>query len=178
MKILQMLFFGTLSLFLVSCSQSVPTPQTENTASVRINVASTDGKSALTFWRSIDAQGNKGKRFSIGGASSFGLLSNSNFKKAQYETLELDAGIYYLDSFQIQEGKRFIVSEQKHYTARNGWDDKANKPFFLAFSVKEGENLELPPIVIKADVKNNKINIYIQDGANKGRLVIGTKISE
>lgn len=139
-------------LFVVSCATN--SVKTQNPATVSFDFEG-NGKSALTFWRKINPDGTKDSVFSVGGNTKAALMMNSGFKYPESETIKLDAGTYYLDSFQIDNNNGFIVSESGHYLMRNGWDKANNKPYFLSFTVKEGETLVLPRVNIKAEVIGN-----------------------
>jgi hypothetical protein len=143
-KLLSCLF---VILFVVSCATN--SVKTENPAFVSFDFEG-NGKSALTFWRKINSDGTKGSVFSVGGNTRVALMMNNGFKNPKSETIKLDVGTYYLDSFQIDYSNGYIVSEGKHYLMRNGWDKKNNKPYFLAFTVKEGETLVLPKVKVVA----------------------------
>lgn len=104
--------------------------------------------SALTFWRKINDDGSKGKRFSVGGSSKASLFMNSGFSKPFEQTVNLEPGTYYLDSFQIVVKEGFLVSQNKHFAMRNGWDDTNKKPLYLSFTIEEGKDLILPQIEI------------------------------
>ncbi|PAF46892.1 hypothetical protein BKH41_08470 [Helicobacter sp. 12S02232-10] len=132
---------------LASCAiYSVKTP---DPAIVSICVEH-QGISVLTFWRKLNADGTKGQRFSVGGNSRLKLIMNTGFKKAYTETLKLDAGTYYLDSYQIDLGNsQFLISQDGAFNERNGWDDKNSKPLYVSFEVKPNQHLTLPPINIE-----------------------------
>jgi hypothetical protein len=138
---------------LSACSM-MPTATPENAASVTFGLKDTDGESVLTFWRKIDANGEKGSRFSIGGTSKVGLIMNMGFDSYAPIAKELAPGTYFLDSFQVNSGQKFCTSEGGHYMLRNGWDDATNKPLFVSFTVKENQNLTLPVITFAADCKS------------------------
>lgn len=151
MKNLSVIIAG--AIVLTACAMA-PTAQSTNPANVTFGLKDSDGESVLTFWRKIDSDGTKGGRFSVGGTSTAGLIMNTGF--SNYESIEkqLDAGTYFLDSFQVNSGDKFCVSEAGHYMFRNGWDDKNNKPLFVSFNVKEGQTVKLPVITFANDCKS------------------------
>jgi hypothetical protein len=104
----------------------------------------------ITFFRKIEADGTKGDRFMIG-QSQANALMNMPVGAFAPETVLLEPGTYYLDSFQVSvDDSTFCVSEKGHYSQRNGWDDAANQPLFLSFTVKHGESLVLPEVIFTA----------------------------
>lgn len=143
---------------ILSCAR-IPKPLTANPATITANFAGffydtksdrTTIKSALTYWRKINPDGSKGDRFAIGGANAFNrAINTTRFRKVRDEVITLDAGTYYLDSFEIEAPKAIAISQKGDYTKREGWDMLNNKPRFLGFVVKEDEHLVLPQIVFK-----------------------------
>ncbi|MCL2485213.1 MAG: hypothetical protein FWF00_03075 [Endomicrobia bacterium] len=154
MKKIVLLMFSIL-IGLSACA-TVPKPSKEAQSAAVTFYFSGNGLSALTFWRKINDDGSKGKRFSVGGASKASLLMNGGFKKPFEETIDLEAGTYYLDSFQISAKDGFIVSQIGHYLSRNGWDDAENKPKYLSFTVEGGKDLVLPKVEIIPVRKDKK----------------------
>ena len=162
-------------IFAVSCATN--SVKTNNPAQVVFDFEGNE-KLALTFWRKINPDGTKGSVFSVGGASKSALMLNMGFKDPEQETIKLDAGTYFLDSFQIVDSNGFIVSEGKHYLLRNGWDKDKNKPYFLSFSVKEGETLVLPKVKIIAK-KDGKNAIFRFEFVDKNNIfTIGEKAKQ
>lgn len=163
----KILFCLVTMLLVASCAMN--SVKTTNPAQVSFNFEG-NGYSALTFWRKINPDGSKGSVFSVGGNSRANLMLNMGFKQPQTEIMNLDAGTYFLDSFQITDTETggFIVSEGKHYLFRNGWDKGKNKPHFLSFTVKEGETLTLPKVVIlaKKDGSNATFRFEFEDKDN------------
>ncbi|MDR2884060.1 MAG: hypothetical protein LBV09_03025 [Deferribacteraceae bacterium] len=142
------------SIFFTACAAKSPvsqdTPQADKTLSqVIFNFKSSyNDRSVLTFWRKIEADGTKGERFFVGGGTTFSLMMNLPFPPFAPKTVELEAGRYYLDSYQVPiEGGKYCVSEGTHYTQRNGWDDTKGQPKYLSFTVEEGSGLTLPEVV-------------------------------
>jgi hypothetical protein len=155
---LSFLFMIT-SLFICGCAMLTEyRVKTTNPASVDFYFEG-NGKSALTFWRKMEADGKKGKIFYVGGNSKGALMMNAGFRDPYLESVLLDEGIYYLDSYQIADGKGFIVSEFGHYLMRNGLDKKTKEPRYLSFEVKAGERLELPRV--KIEVKEQSEGKYL-----------------
>ena len=150
------------ALVLCSCATK-PKVVSEHSSTVVINTKSSYNDTAvLTFWRKIEADGTKGKRFSSGISQMTGIL-NMNFPKAKPDTVPLDPGTYFLDSYQVpMGGGKDCISEGVHYTARNGWDDKNNAPHYVSFTVKEGQTLNLPEIIFTgcAAEFDNTDNVY------------------
>lgn len=161
-------------LSIAACAMA-PKPQSENSAQVTFKFSGS-GYSALTFWRKLNDDGTAGKRFSVGGNSRSALMLNMSFKKPFATTLTLDPGTYYLDSFQIEHASGYVVSENKHYAARNGWDQQNQRPYYLSFTVKAGEHLTLPEVDINVQVKakNNVINRFEFEDP-KGIFTVGEK---
>lgn len=153
LKIWLLAAFGVL--FLVSCA-IVPKPKTADPATITINIAGalydtkTDSaiiKSALTYWRKLGEDGSRGDRFAIGGANAFNRAMNtSRFRKVRDETLRLDAGVYYLDSFEIEAPKNIAISQAGDYTKRDGWDSERGEAM-LSISIKEGEIIAFPRLI-------------------------------
>lgn len=137
-------------LVLISSCAMPPKPTTKNPARVTFNFSG-NGKSALTFWRKLNDDGTKGGVFSVGGSSRTALMLNTGFSYPYSETVTLDAGTYYMDSYQIATNNGFIVSQNAHYLLRNGWDKEKNKPFYLSFTIKDGENVILPRVEMNAE---------------------------
>lgn len=151
-------------LLLISSCAIAPRPKTENPAKVTFDFSG-NGKSALTFWRKLNNDGSKGKVFSVGGTSKFALILNMRFNYPYAETITLDAGTYFLDSFQIVYEDGFIVSEFNPYAFRNGLDNDG-KPKYLSFEVKDGKNLVLPRVDIIVDnygKKNQSVKFNFED---------------
>lgn len=136
-----------LSLILISACASNPNVASKNPAEVTFQFMDTKNLASLTFWRKIESNGNKGDRFSVG-VPTFNLVMNTNFPTSKPETITLDPGTYYLDSFQVGNT---CVSQSGHFKSRNGWDDNLKKPLYLSFSVKEGQKLTLPVVTFKYD---------------------------
>lgn len=147
-----------------------------------------ENSSVLTFWRRIDGNVEKGKRFSLCGGSKFSLFFNLGFKKPFTDTVKLLPGTYYLDSFQIGFNP-FILSQRGHFLFRNGWDEENNKPMYLSFRVEEGKDLVLPKIEIVAIPIENKKGEYVTknnhlivkmiiDAKSCGNLVFGDYVVE
>jgi len=134
--------------------------------------------SALTFWRKINDDGSKGKRFSVGGTSQFGLIMNSGFKKPFEENINLEAGTYFLDSFQVSTKDGFVVSQGKNYALRNGWDDDNKKPLYMSFTVEEGKDLILPRIEIIPIRSENGYEIvsFRLSGGDASALTFGSLV--
>lgn len=90
------------------------------------------------------------KCVSIGGANAFNrVLKTSRFRAPKDEVAQLESGVYYLDSFEI-EGKRNIWLSCDNVAGKcNGWDYAQNKPKWLAFAINARENLILPQVIIK-----------------------------
>lgn len=145
----------------------IPTPTSSNPAIVTFDISS-NGASTLTFWRKLNPDGSKGKVFSIGGGGLFNLIINESSLK----TIRLDAGTYYMDSFQISIGSEIILSEFKHYTLRNSLNDNG-EPKYLSFTVNEGEDMILPSINIivkNYGIKNQQIYFNFKDKNNISKL--------
>jgi hypothetical protein len=151
MKSLPIMIAGAMAL--TACAMA-PTAQSEHPAAVTFGVKDADGESVLTFWRKMNDDGTKGKRFSVGGTSTAGLMMNTGFDAYAPIEKQLDAGTYFLDSFQVNSGSKFCVSQGGHYMMRNGWDDGNNKPLFVSFTVQEAQMLTLPVITFAADCKS------------------------
>jgi hypothetical protein len=113
--------------------------QSDNPASVTFSIKGKNDSNALTFWRKIDANGKKGRRFSLGQSQAASFM-NAGLPEFAPETINLDPGTYYLDSYQASG----CVSENTHFMMRNGWDDANNKPLYMSFTVSEGQTLNLP----------------------------------
>lgn len=145
--------FVAVSVFSLSSCGTVPTPTSKNPAEVTFRFKETvaykngasEDNSVLTFWRKIEEDGKKSGRIAVGKA----------FRLYDPTTIQLDPGTYYLDSFQVGSSQNsFCVSQGGHYLTRNGWDDAANKPYYLSFTIKEGDVLELPEVVFNSDCKS------------------------
>jgi hypothetical protein len=173
--IILFLFFSILFVF-TGCAKY--SPKTTNPAEVTFHFEGNE-RSALTFWRKLDANGKKGQIFSVGGNSKAKLMMNSGFKKPYSDTIMLDEGMYYLDSYQIVSGNGFIVSEGTHYTRRNGWDKEANAPLYLSFEVKSGQKLTLPKvnIIVKRESKDKFLTKLEYEDPNK-IFIAGKKANE
>jgi hypothetical protein len=124
-----------------------PSVESENPANVVFRFQSENGDSVMTFWRKIESDGTKGKRFMVG-VSQGRALMNMPFPKYSPESLRLDPGTYFLDSYQAvvsgKPGIAYCISQSGHYSSRVGWDDADKKPLYMAFSIKEGQDLTLP----------------------------------
>ncbi|MGJ4748446.1 hypothetical protein ACQV5M_18950 [Leptospira sp. SA-E8] len=139
------------ALVLSACA-SAPKPQGANPAKVTLQFKSVYGKSIIAFWRKIEEDGVKGDRFLTGQSQFAAMVLNSPPSKYKPQVLTLNAGTYYLDSFQVDRPDNILcVSQRGHYTGRNGWDDAAQKPFYLSFTVKEGQVLVLPEVTLDVD---------------------------
>lgn len=101
----------------------------------------------LTFWKRLNPDGSVTGPFSVG-ISKFKLIFNFPFGEAQRTSMQLDPGYYFMDSFQVNFGKNFFVSQKARYTNRNGWDAERNVPKYLAFELKQGQVLNLPSVEI------------------------------
>ena len=156
-----------LAMILNSCAMP-PKPISANPATLSVNfyseVVSKKGLkqiSALTYWRKLNPDGTKGKPFALGGANElWRILDTSNFKKAKTQSVTLDSGVYYLDSFEFVDSndKNIIVSQKGFYTKRNGWDDKKNMPLFFSITLESGQNLTLPPIQIALKLSDENLD--------------------
>lgn len=146
-RLFRMLFICLGLFFVLSCAGK-PDVTTESPSVVVFQFTSDyNNTSMLSFWRKIEVGGEKGPRFSIG-VSQAKLFMNSSFPKYAPVTMKLDPGTYYLDSFEVPvSGKVNCLSEKKHFKSRNGWDDAAQQPLFLSFTVEEGQHLILPQVV-------------------------------
>lgn len=139
------------ALVLSACA-SVPKPQSANPAKVTLQFKSVYGRSVIAFWRKIEDDGVKGDRFLTGQSQFAAMVLNKLPSAYKPQVLSLNAGTYYLDSFQVDRAAGiFCVSQPGHYTGRNGWDDAAQKPFYLSFTVKEGQVLVLPEVTFDGD---------------------------
>jgi hypothetical protein len=159
-------------LFLTGLFSCVSIPKSsENGSSITFYFES-EGRTVLTFWRKINEDGSKGKRFSIGGGSKMALIMNSGFGKPYSQTVKLDAGTYYLDSFETVS----IVSQKAHYASRNGWDDENNKPLYMSFTISDNQNIVLPKVEIIPVRQENKKYLYnFKMGSdNKDIFTLGT----
>ncbi|MCL2798970.1 MAG: hypothetical protein FWD54_01625 [Endomicrobia bacterium] len=177
--------FFIFALALISLSSCASAPKNNVSENVKEDVAKSvpnysnvtfyfesGGKSVLTFWRKINDDGSKGKRFSIGGASKAALFMNGGFRDPFPQTVKLKPGTYYLDSFQTASG---IVSQKKHYLLRNGWDDKENKPLFLSFTITDNQSIVLPKVeIIPLKQSDNTYRVEFKIDENKDIFTLGT----
>jgi hypothetical protein len=122
--------------------------QSDNPASVTFSMKGKNDRNALTFWRKIDSSGAKGSRFSMGQSQAASFM-NSGLPEFAPETIKLDPGTYYLDSYQSSG----CVSEHTRFMMRNGWDDANNKPLYMSFTVSEGQTLNLPIVEFDSNCK-------------------------
>ncbi len=134
-----------------------------------------NGDNVLTFWRRLD-NGEKSSAFPVQ-VGKFALMGNSSFGKFKPHRLKLEPGLYYLDSFQVNMGSRFYVSEAGHFTARNGWDDAAGAPLFLSFTAVEGQELILPKVAIIVEGTQNEpsTRFIFEDPA--GVFTVGKRVN-
>ena len=148
-----------------------PKALSENAADISMYVYSQNAHSILTFWRKINDDGSKGKRFSL-------EFRGGIYQPSYTRVIKLDAGAYYLDSFQINYSRSFIVSQAGHFLTRNGWDDSQKQPKYLSFRVSENQNIVLPKIEIIANTdEKNKIasfEIKLDSEENSNIITIGT----
>ena len=144
----------------------------QNIGKVRINISSQiDGlnKSVLTYWCKVDdksAQDNKEytidatppKCKAIGGANAFfRALKTSRFHAPRDEVVELEAGVYYLASFEIEAKRHILRSCDKEASKCGGYE--GDKPRFLAFRIDSGENLTLPKVLILPKTQASQTNL-------------------
>ena len=162
-------------MFLAACAT---VPKASDDASEVTFYFESGGKSVLTFWKKINDNGSKGKVFSVGGNSQFGLMMNSGFKAPYAETIKLAPGTYYLDSLQVATASGFVVSQGKQYALRNGWDDADNKPLYLSFTVIDGQDLVLPKVEVipvrQADKKGYYVFKFVINGESGDVFTFGS----
>ena len=154
MRYIRFWIFALCVVLLGSCALP-PKPTAQNSATLSIDFYSeviTNPKSkpihrsVLTYWRKLNPDGTKGDRFAIGGANAFNRAMNtSRFRKQKEENLKLDAGLYYLDSFEVmdRDNKQILISQRGDYTERNGWNDETNQPRYFMLKLKENQHLKL-----------------------------------
>lgn len=141
---------------LLSACASAPKPQGSgpqgpSPARVTVQLKSASGLSVIAFWRKIEEGGVKGERLLTGQSKFAAMVLNKPPAPFKPHRLNLAAGTYYLDSFQVDRPGGFCVSQAGHYTGRNGWDDAAQKPFYLSFTVQEAQVLVLPEVTFDGD---------------------------
>jgi hypothetical protein len=173
MKKIFILMFLVSIFFIFGCATY--SPKTTNPAKVSFYFEG-NGKSVLTFWRKINSDGTKGQIFSVGGNSNMALVMNMRFKKPYSQTIILDEGTYYLDSYQIANGNGFIISQKGHYTQRNGWDKETNQPLYLSFNVKAGEQLILPKVKLLPKEEGNDFLVKFEFEDPNGIFTVGKKV--
>ncbi|WP_104761732.1 hypothetical protein [Helicobacter cetorum] len=173
-------------------------PKIKNTSLVSIFIAH-QGQSVRTYWRKIDrevvAKHNtllkekglfnsdpyksaeklklkdpRGRLFALGGNNFFMLLWKNSYSKAKVQTIKLEPGFYYLDSFSIHTEKNIIQSAPGYPSLRNGYDFKNNQPFFLAFEVKPNQkNITLPSVELNLKpFKNGVVGMFLFNNNEKG----------
>jgi hypothetical protein len=165
------LIYLFLALLFIGCASV--SNKSANPSKVDFNFQSENGLAALTFWKKINSDGTMSSPFAIGVPKS-SLLLNSSFPKAYAYEQQLDAGYYFMDSFQISDGRGgYVISEKKHYSSRNGWDKTNNQPYYLAFRVEEGKDLSLPTVIIVAKDGDSRIGFKFDDINHI--FILGTK---
>ncbi|WP_428897614.1 hypothetical protein Dip518_001405 [Parelusimicrobium proximum] len=145
-------------------------------AQVSFNFYNSDN-TVLTFWKKMNADGTVTGPFAVG-VSQRALLMNSAFPKAGVTTIDLDPGYYFMDSFQVNFGSTFFVSEKKRYTSRNGWDASANKPKYLGFRVKEGEKVVLPKVEVIPGAEGGDVIAAFKYDDPDNIFILGTKVNK
>ncbi|WP_104712556.1 hypothetical protein [Helicobacter cetorum] len=173
-------------------------PKIKNTSLVSIFIAH-QGQSVRTYWRKIDrevvAKHNtllkekglfnsdvyksasklklkdpRGRLFALGGNNFFMLLWKNSYSKSKVQTIKLEPGYYYLDSFSIHTEKNIIQSASSYPSLRNGYDFKNNQPFFLAFEVRPNQkNITLPSVELSLKpFKNGVVGVFLFNNNEKG----------
>ncbi|MDR1160318.1 MAG: hypothetical protein LBK69_06815 [Syntrophomonadaceae bacterium] len=144
-----------------------------NPSKVGFNFQSENGIAALTLWKKLNDDGTTSSAFAIG-VTKAKLLMNSSFPKAYTYEEKLDPGYYFMDSYQVSiGGGDYILSENKHYLRRNGWDKENNKPYYLAFRVEEEKDLSLPVVTIIPIPADNRTAFKFNDAEHI--FILGTK---
>jgi hypothetical protein len=120
-----------------------PKASSDKASDISMYIYSQGARSILTFWRKINDDGSKGRRFVL-------EFKGGTYKPSYLRAMKLDPGTYYLDSFQINMSEYFLVSQAVHYLMRNGWDNDNKQPKYLSFVVGENQNISLPKVEIIA----------------------------
>ncbi len=154
-------------------SGCAPKVRSDNPATVTFQFEN-EGNNVLTFWRKME-NGQKSSAFPVGVSGMALAFNSSSFSTFEPYTMQLDPGIYYLDSFQVNLGKIY-VSQAGHFSTRNGWDDTANSPKYLAIKVSQGQVLTLPRVRIVIDSKDKKaaIGYFVFDDPSE-IFIVGAK---
>ncbi|MDR1693925.1 MAG: hypothetical protein LBR70_01850 [Lactobacillaceae bacterium] len=164
------LFVLVLCVLISACASNLAV-KSDNPAEATFKFKTPDNDAVLTFWRRIEPDGLKSSRFSVGVPTAT-LAMNGTFPRYYEESVQLDAGTYYLDSFQIPvSSTEFCVSQGGHYMLRNGWDDENNNPYYLSFTVKDGEKAVLPLVTMETDCETASFS-----DPNK-RFTVGSRLS-
>ncbi|WP_418904561.1 hypothetical protein [Helicobacter cetorum] len=183
-----------LSLFIVFTQLCVASSTKKPAKSLVSIFIAHQGGSVRTYWRKIDpkvvAQHNallkekgllksasklklkdpRGHLIALGGNNFFMLLWKNSYSKAKVQTLKLEPGFYYLDSFSIHTSKDIIQSAPGYPTLRNGYDFKNNQPFFLAFEIKSNQkNITLPSVELSL-IKTSRgvVGVFLFNNHEKG----------
>ena len=120
-----------------------------------------------SYWKKINEDGSYG--------DGIYLTNVSTSFKREVASKMLEPCSYFLDSFSFQDSNYLIRSESV------GWDAENNKPYFIGFKVKKGEEVNFAPIRIEYKVLNGSKVIYVfnvEDQSNKGKWIIGERAKE
>ncbi|WP_104744775.1 hypothetical protein [Helicobacter acinonychis] len=177
--------FHVVSLLLTFLLVSCLPPKGHYSSLVDIYIAH-QGQSVRTYWRKVDrevvAKHNelleknpkiklkdpRGHLFMLG-SNRFMLLWKNSYPLAKVQSIKLEPGFYYLDSFSVETKKGIIQSAPGYSYTKNGYDFKNNRPFFLAFEVKPDNKIVLPSVELNL-IKTPKgfLGVFLFDNNEKG----------
>ncbi|WP_033602523.1 hypothetical protein [Helicobacter pylori] len=177
--------FHVVSLLLALLLASCLPPKGHHSGLVGIYIAH-QGQSVRTYWRKVDreviAKHNelleknpkiklkdpRGPLFMLG-SNRFMLLWKNSYPLAKVQSIKLEPGFYYLDSFSVETQKGILQSAPGYSYTKNGYDFKNNRPFFLAFEVKPDHRIILPSVELSL-IKTPRgfLGVFLFDNNEKG----------
>lgn len=120
-----------------------------------------------TLWRKVNGDGTFSDRIS--------LTYFNPFKDGRVESM-LEPGTYFLDGLRYGYNQQHIrvgaFTSLIETNTQKGWDTTKNQPRWFSFTIKEGEELAVPDVVVSARCGSG---FYSCEGSN---FIISIKISD